>query len=431
MLLIFLLIVLVILILLNKTVQPAGPEPEKAFDSSGLTKEYEKTHEKTNINFRTKQKNIMVVFDQPLEGIEQPFLIPKTIELSAGKYTFQAFKKGFVTETVSLDLEYGEQKNIEIELDPLSIKSQFYRLLTEKNVKAVGWKQSQLLYHVKNEIKEAEKNLTLAVLPENSQVQFTSSGRVLVSSQNNHFLITNFPKVVPLEIKSSLATLSPTGEKLAFINEAGILEIEEITSGFSLAKFTEIEGSVLETTWSFNEDVLAFFSVVQKDYYVYVYNLKDRSLTKIFSAKEGVDNIVLSPEGGYLAITTGRQILIYDLASGNPVTAKTEDGLLSSLIVWRKEMELILIEKVKQNGKVFDKIWLTNPLTGEKSFLAISAPLVNRIDFAVDPSLSLNNNALALAENDSLVWLFVLEGSLNDFFPSINLPSEGDFYSAP
>jgi WD40 repeat protein len=387
--------------------------------------------QKTTLSLTTKQEAIQVIFDQSLEEIQQPFILPKTIELLPGDYTLQAFKEEFETKTITFNIKNKEQKEIYIELSPSLIKPNFYRLLTEKNIKNAGWRQTELLYQVRNEIKEARRNSTVANLPQDSITQFTPSGNILVNSQNKLSLITKPSKVTPLSLSSPLAILSPSGEKLAFLNDHFGVEVVETTNKLTLAKFTPEKGSISKISWSQKEEILSFISLVEKTNYIYLAEITNNKLKNIFSTSSPISGLAISPEEEYLAISTPIQTKIYNLKEQTSIDIEPEGGLLSSLVIWRNENEILLIEKVKQFDRILDKIWQVNPLTGEKKFLTISAPLVNRISFEIKPILSPNKNALALIENNGPAWLLLLEGSLKDFFPEAVVPAEQNDYSAP
>jgi len=388
---------------------------------------------KTTLSLTTTQEGIKVLFDQQLENIKQPFVIPNTIQLPVGNYTLQAFKDGFETKTMNIKLENGKQQNVAIELSPLStiINPRFYRLITEKDIAAIGWNQKQLLYQTQNKIREAEKNSNLINLPQNSQLQFTGSDAILVNTQNNLSLITNLLKIKPLGLNSSLARLSPSKTKIALLKNPLEIEIINLDNKQPLTTISFKEGEINNFNWSPKEDALVITSFFKPNYAVFLAKLENNPPSKILTTTNPITDIAFSPEGKYLTITNQRQVIIYDIEKNSNLIIKQEDGLIANLAIWKKESELILIEKVNQNNKVFDKITKVNPLTGEKKFLAISAPLINRISWETKPVLSPNTNALALKENNGSLWLLIFEGTITDFFPEVKLPLEDNSYSAP
>lgn len=388
---------------------------------------------KTNLDLTTTQEGIKVLFDQQLENIKQPFIIPNTIQLPVGNYTLQAFKDGFETKTMNIKLESGKHQSVTIELSPLStiINPRFYRLITEKDITAIGWNQKQLLYQARNKIKEVEKNTTLVTLLPNSQTQFSGTDTVLVNTQNNLSLITNLLKIKPLGLNSSLARLSSSKTKIALLKNPLEIEVINLDNKQPLTTISFKEGEINNFNWSPKENSLAVVNIANQQYMVFLTTLENNHSEQILAETNPVVDIAFSPEEKYLLITSHKNISIYNIDKKSTLVIQQETDLIDNLAVWRKENELILIEKVNQNNKVFDKITKVNPLTGEKEFLAISAPIINRINLETKPVLSPNSNALALKENNGSLWLLILGETITDFFPKTKLPQEDNSYSAP
>ncbi len=390
-----------------------------------------KPSNKATVSFTANQDQVQILFDQRLENLPQPLTTPVKIEIDPEQYTFQAIKTGFTTQTLSFEVKKNEVKEIKIELSPQIINPQFYQLLSETGPAGFGWKNNGVFYHFQNQIKDLETNKTVAVLPLNSQVSFSLGEAILVSSDNNLFIINQFPQLVNLNLKSTLTTISPSGTKLSLFNSNQELEFFDLKTLTKEGKFSLAQSGLKQVFWSDQENQLALVFQKENINNIYLLNLDNSEQKQIFSTSETINQAIFSPQNNNLLITTLNQALVYNFNNQKTKTIEPAPGLKNNLGFWRGEDELILIEKVSQNNRIIDKIWQIELKSLDKKFLLLSAPLSRRINFKNPPVLAKDKNALLLAENDGPLWLFLLQGSLKDYFPKSQLPPEDYDYAAP
>jgi len=386
----------------------------------------------TTLTITSPQEGALVLIEnEPLiEGVPPIHSLPYTTQIEPGLYIIQVFKEGYQTEVRNIKVEKDKENVFSIALERVP-NVLFYRLLTEKNTTALGWHNNSLLYAVRDQIKEAEENRMMAFVPKGGTITWDgNNGQALISANQELFHYIPPYKVEKLDIVSSQAILSPSGNKLAYQSNQTIRFItlpqkQTITTLSLLA-----QESLKELAWSSQENSLGFITFQGQTYTLYLANLTEQTVEKIFANTLRLDNLAFSPNGKHLAFTAGNQLIIYNLSSHEEKRVTPEENLIDAINLWLNESEIILIEKIDQN-RVFDKVWLVNSKNGEKTFLAISAPMANRVDFNVKPKLSPLRNAIALAENKGPIWLLLVDAQPQDIFPHLPQLPQQPPYSAP
>lgn len=384
-----------------------------------------------SLTITSSQENVQGLIDQNIPELEQPFTLPISLSLKPGQYTFQFYKTGYENKTINLNL--NQNQTLDIFLNKKTIVGDFYRIPTETDVSAVGWRDDLILYQVSNRLKEARTNSTLVSLPSENIASISQTGVVVTQHNGSLYLIERPPKVRGSDIAAEKTRISPDGQKVAVLSGNTItvynLNLE------SLARF-EFENTIQELNWfnNYQIGISTTDSSKQTQFYLLDTNAQTQHLRLV--TEDPINHFSFSTDGKFLAVHSTVAFSIYNSQGELVYNLPAENSLINSLGIWRANSQLILIEKHQEQFarnayREIDKIWLINPVENSRQFIALSAPIPNKINFDVVPTLSNNKNALIVAENRGQVWLLLLEGKIQQFLPDYRSPPETLPYSAP
>ncbi len=381
------------------------------------------------ITLRSDQKNVSVWLNQNLDNKKTSFL-PQKFKLTAGKYEFEFFKQGFETQTLVISVEKNEKKEIKINLEPKNIVGEFYELFTDQSFSSLGWSQdNKLFYQTGQAVRYAWKNESLLTLPDDKPLIFSQKGLALgQTSQKIFFIKPPSPEIIEKDLLNEKVFFSKNGEYLAYttLKDKKSLFISSINnleerSSFSLPENFQIN----QVDWALNYRSLLLFGLRQNNFEIYLCDFEKNTFSQIFTGQEKIFSPVLSPSGQKIAFVQNDSLQTISLSGekNSFVTFEKEfssEKLLENISFWINEEELLVVNKIIHHQDIKeDLFYLVNTTIKTKKLFATSAPLINKIDFSVTPALSPNQKALAVKEKDGSLWVLLISGKIQEFFPEM------------
>jgi hypothetical protein len=428
---IILLLCLALFLLILKLVTTTDEQKDKQEQAEVEPTTEISENNKISLNLNTNQSQVYCFIDQEIENIQQPIKLPANLNIQKGEYTLQFFKEGYKVKTLSLKLESNQ--DLDIELEKETISGDFYRIPSETGIQSLGWNENKIYYQVDNKLKEARGNTTLAFFSTSNKISFSQTGKALTYSANKLFLVEKPPKVKEVDLAADQAYFSPDGQKIAVLKNTSVtvydLEFNQITN-------FNFDNQIVSLNWPNSNQLGCLTNSKSDKSLIYLLDLNSENKKQIISLDEEIVNLQLSPQTTYLAVDGKTKTTIYNLNGNSVYEFNRKNKNLPTLSIWRTDNQLILIEKTEEEYtqdkyRRLDKIWLINPNSGRKEFVALSAPLRNKIDFAVKPALSPDKNGLIVTEKEGPIWLLLLNGSIQNYMPEYQILPTTIPYSAP
>jgi len=431
---IIILLVSAIILIVLKAVLTQKPSEKDAQNQTGSKKTGESIQQSKKtilLEINTSQPNLYGLIDEQVENLHQPFPVPTNLNLKPEKYTFQFFKEGYQTKTVTLDLQANQ--TFDVQLNKQEIVGDLYRIPSESQIKSLGWNDNRAYYQSGNKLKEVRQNTTLAIFPTKNKIDIANTGSAVSWNEGKVHLMETPPKVKELGLKAEQAFISPNGKNI------GILRGQEIIiydlNGKEIASFS-FQNNISEINWQSDNYLGCLTNPETNQNSIFLLDVINNQKRQIVNLEGEIFNFSFSPQNIYLGLNNKAGTIIFNLNGEIIYSLPRKESALQATSLWRNDNELILIEKyqeefAKGNKRELDEITLANPKEKTKKFVALSAPMPNKINLDVKPRLSPDKNALLVAEKNGPLWLLILSGTIKDYMPNYQTPPDTIPYSAP
>lgn len=389
------------------------------------------------LKINSSQTDVFGLIDEEVGYADDFFQLPVELTLELGQYTLQFFKEGYRSKTVNVNFQSDQTINIELERE--IVIGDLYRIPVESGAVALGWNENRIYYQTENRLREARTNSVLTFFPTESAASISQNGSAATQSNQTVQLVIRPPKIKELKIAAENVELSPDGQKFATLHNNVVTVYSIGTRRLSSFEFNE---SVSQLAWHNNHQLGCVVKTNASQDSIYTLDAISSDKEKVLSPQKEVVRFSFSPKGNYLVVSYKSGTTIYN-RHGEIVKELPAENIFGeksfeqSLGVWRNDSQLILVEKYQERFAVDlfrteDKVWLINPLSGDKSFITSSAPIPNKIDFNVTPKPSPDKNAIIFAETDGYIWLLLLNGQIQNYMPNYQSPPSPRLpYSAP
>jgi hypothetical protein len=410
------------------------PNKKDVQNQTGIKKEVESVQQSKKLvlfEIGTSQSGVYGLIDEQVKDLHQPFPLPTNLNLKSGKYTFQFFKEGYKTKTVTLDLQANQ--TFDVQLDEQEIVGDLYRIPSESQINSLGWNDNRAYYQSGNKLKEVRQNTTLAAFPTKNNIDISNTGSAVSRNNEKVYLTEIPPKVKELSLKAEQVLISPSGDNIGTITEKDVT-IYDLNSN-QLAAFS-FQEKVVDVSWHANNYLGCLTKSNSNQNTIFLLNITDNQQRPIVKLEGEIFNFSFSPLNIHLGLNNKAGTIIFNLNGEIVYSLPRRESALQATSLWRNDNKLILIEKyqeefAKDNYREIDEFSLVSPTEKTKEFITSSAPIPNKVNLDIKPRLSPDKNALLVAEKNGPLWLLILSGTIKDYMPDYKTPPDTIQYSAP